>query len=137
MGMNQSCQKCGALIPANANACPVCHTSTLQKSERSHDNTAVYDAVTEPLELVRLRHRRLVVFLHLVFGFLGFGFYYLGFYRRGLIWFMTAIVAFLVGFFFSPLRLALLLTMLALQLGVSGYYGLNPDARDVRGELLG
>ena len=137
MGMNQACQKCGALIPSHLTTCPTCHTSTMVHPLRSDDNTAAYAAVSQSLELVRLRYRRMVVFLHLVFGFLGVGYYYLGFYRRGFLWFICSLLAGGLSYMFPPLRWGVLIALISLQLMISGYYGFNPDARDVQGELLG
>jgi hypothetical protein len=137
MGMNQPCQKCGSLIPSTSTSCPTCHTSTIVQPLKSDDNTAVYAAVKESLELVRLRYRRIVVLLHGLTGFLGLGYFYLGFYRRGFLWLGFSFLASTLAFLLPPLRLGIIVLLGVIQLGITGYYGLNPDARDVRGELLG
>jgi TM2 domain-containing membrane protein YozV len=135
--MKKSCQKCGTLLAASATSCPVCHTSTLEKLPQSNDNTAFYQAVQSQLELVRVKSRRLVVLLHGVFGFLGVGYMYLGFYRRGWTWLLATMLVSILFYFFIALRVWLLIGWGLLQLGITLYYALNPDARDVKGELLG
>ncbi len=137
MGMNQPCQKCGSLIPSSSTSCPTCHTSTIVHPLKSDDNTAIYAAVSQSLELVRLRYRRVVVLLHGFVGFLGLGYFYLGFYRRGLLWLGFSLLASTLAFLFPSLRLGVIVLLSLIQLGVTSYYGLNPDARDVKGELLG
>ena len=134
--MKKSCQKCGTILAASATSCPVCHTSTLEKLPQSNDNTAFYSAVETELELVRVKSRRVVVLLHGLLGFLGIGYMYLGFYRRGWLWLSGSIVMGALFYFLVAWRLWLGIGWALLQLGITLYYALNPDARDVKGELL-
>ena len=135
--MQKTCQKCGTLLAVSATVCPVCHTSTFEKLPVSDDHTATYLAVQDKIELVRLKHRRLVVILHLLFGMLGVGFFYLGYVKRGLLLIGLSVILATLGFFLPSFQLNLMIVAGAIHLILAAYYGLNPDARDERGELLG